>query len=244
LLIYEIQSLPERLGPPRLSKNSVHLWLADPKAHLGWVCELSALLSADERDRAARFHFEPDRQDFIFARGVLRALLGAYVKASPRELNFCYSEHGKPSLAEPHSETGLQFNLSHTCGAVLIAVCQVRAIGVDIERVRDDFSLKETAARFFSVAERRALMNLPEASRREAFFHCWTRKEAFLKARGDGLSFPLDLFDVSIAANDTAVGLITRPEPDEAQGWRILPVPVPAGYSAAVAVARQGSEAR
>jgi 4'-phosphopantetheinyl transferase len=232
------------LDLPCLSNNSVHLWLADPKEHLESVGELNALLSADERDRAARFRFGPDRQDFIFARGMLRALLGAYLKASPCELRFCYSEHGKPSLAEAHSETGLQFNLSCTRGAVLIAVCLWCAIGVDIERVRDDFSVEEIAARFFSVAERRALTNLPKASRREAFFHCWTRKEAFLKARGDGLSFPLDLFDVSIAANDTAVGLITRPDPAEAQRWRILPVTVPAGYSAAVAVARQDSEAR
>lgn len=244
LRICEFPSHPDRLGPPRLSNNSLHLWLVDPKEHLEWIRELSALLSTDERDRAARFHFEQDRQDFIFARGMLRALLGAYVKANPRELGFCYSEHGKPSLAEAHSETGLQFNLSHTQGAVLIAVCQMRAIGVDIERVRDDFSLEKIAARFFSVAEQRALMNLPEAGRREAFFHCWTRKEAFLKARGDGLSFPLDLFDVSISANDTAVDLVTRPESAEAQRWRILPVTVPDGYSAAVAVTRQGSEAR
>jgi 4'-phosphopantetheinyl transferase len=131
----------------------------------------------------------------------------------------------------------LQFNLSHTQGAVLLGICRGRAIGVDVERVREDLVPREIAGRFFSLAEQRALMNLPEAEQRHAFFRCWTRKEAFLKARGHGLSFPLAGFDVSIGAYETEVELTTRPDPVEARNWQILRASAPAGCAAAAAVA-------
>jgi phosphopantetheinyl transferase len=175
---------------------------------------------------------------------MLRTVLAAYLEADPRELRFNYSEHRKPALAGfgLKTETDLQFNLSHTQGAVLLGICRQRAIGVDVERVRQDLIPRDIAARFFSTAEQRALFSLPEAEQREAFFRCWTRKEAFLKARGHGLSFPLAGFDVSIGAGESEARLTTRPDPSEAQNWQILPVPAPEGCAAAVAVARGASQ--
>jgi 4'-phosphopantetheinyl transferase len=228
----------EELRVPALDGAGIHLWHGSPQARRSLLPHLSALLSADEADRRARFHFEADRRDFAFARGMLRTLVAAYLKTDPREVRFRYSEYGKPSLAPAGAEPDLQFNLSHTQGAVLLAICRQRAIGVDVERVREDFSPQEIATRFFSLSEQQALMRLPKAEQRPAFFHCWSRKEAFLKARGHGLSFPLEQFDVSIGVDETEVRLTTRPDPAEAQRWQILQAPAPEGYVAAVAVAR------
>ena len=230
---------PARLADlrvPDLDGGSIHLWHASPQQHRSLLPNLSTLLSTDEADRRGRFHFESDRQDFTFARGMLRTVLAAYLQTDPRALRLRYSEHGKPSLVFTGPEKDLQFNLSHTQGAVLLGICRQRAIGVDIERVREDFSPQEIATRFFSSAEQQALMSLPKAEQRRAFFRCWTRKEAFLKARGHGLSFPLERFDVSIAAGETEVRLTTRPDPEEAQRWQILQAPAPDGCAAAVAV--------
>jgi 4'-phosphopantetheinyl transferase len=229
---------PAELGDlhaPALDNASIHLWHASPQERLSLLPLLSNLLSADEAERRERFRFESDRQSFAFARGMLRTVLGAYLEADPRELRFRYSEHGKPSL-DSSVPTDLQFNLSHTQGAVLLGICRQGAIGVDVERVREDLIPRDIAARFFSLEEQQALMSLPEAEQREAFFRCWTRKEAFLKARGHGLSFPLARFDVSIGAEETEVRLRTRPDPAEAQDWQILPVAAPEGYAAAVAM--------
>jgi 4'-phosphopantetheinyl transferase len=248
MMLMELQKTAQVLGmelPPTLAElrapvledESVHLWHASPAERDALLPYFSSLLSADEEARRQRFHFESDQRNFSFARGMLRTLLAAYSETSPRELRFEYSELGKPSLAGDHAETELQFNLSHTPGAVLLAVCRQRAVGVDVERVREDFRPQEVAARFFSTTEQRTLMSLPEAQQREAFFRCWTRKEAFLKARGSGLSFPLAQFDVSIAAGEAEVSLTTRPDAAEAERWQIMPAPAPEGCEAAVAVA-------
>ena len=229
----------EQLRVPELDCSNIHLWHASPRERASLLPYFDALLSTDETQRRDRFRFESDRKDFAFARGMLRTVLAAYLGADPRELRFGYSEHGKPALAGfgLETETDLHFNLSHTQGAVLLGVCRQRAIGVDVERVREDLIPRDIAARFFSTAEQRALLSLPEAEQRAAFFRCWTRKEAFLKARGHGLSFPLAGFDVSIGGGEAEVRLTTRPDPSEAQNWQILPVPAPEGCAAAVAVA-------
>lgn len=235
LLGMEVPPALADLCVPGLEDDRVHLWHANPAQRTALLPYFSSLLSRDENARRERFHFESDQRNFAFARGMLRALLGTYLQTDPRQLRFDYSEFGKPSLAEREGE--LEFNLSHTQGAVLLAVCCRRAVGVDVERVREDFRPQEIAQRFFSAAEQRALLGLPEEQQQEAFFRCWTRKEAFLKARGSGLSYPLAQFDVSIAAGDAEVELRTRPDAAEAEGWRIMPAPAPEGCQAAVAVA-------
>jgi 4'-phosphopantetheinyl transferase len=239
LLGLEFPARLKQLLVPELDSAGIHLWHASPQERASLLPHLDRLLSADEAARRDRFRFESDRKDFAFARGMLRMVLAAYLEADPRELRFHYSEHGKPTLAGfgLETETDLQFNLSHTQGAVLLGICRQRAIGVDVERVREDVIPQDIAGRFFSPAEQRALLSLPEAEHREAFFRCWTRKEAFLKARGHGLSFPLAGFDVSIGAGESEASLTTRPDPSEAQNWQILPVLAPEGCAAAVAVA-------
>jgi 4'-phosphopantetheinyl transferase len=230
--------LPERPGElrvPGLDGSSIHLWHASPQECESCFGGFTSLLSSDENDRRMRFHFEGDRQDFAFAHGMLRSVLAGYLKTDPQKLRFGYSEHSKPFLTG--LESGLRFNLSHTQGAVLLAVCREREIGVDVERIREDFDPREIATRFFSEAEQRALVTLPQTEQRPGFFRCWTRKEAFLKARGHGLSFPLDLFDVSIGADETEVTLVTRPDATEARRWQIVGAPAPEGCVAAVAVA-------
>ena len=229
--------LPERPGQlraPKLDGNSIHLWHASPQRCESWLAGFTSLLSSDEDDRRMRFHFEGDRQDFAFAHGMLRSVLAEYLKADPQKLRFGYSAHHKPFLADPESE--LRFNLSHTQGAVMLGICRGREIGVDVERFREDFDPREIATRFFSEAEQRALKGLPQTEQRQGFFRCWTRKEAFLKARGHGLSFPLDLFDVSTGAEDAEVTLVTRPDAAEAQQWQIMGAAAPEGCAAAVAV--------
>src|SRR5262249_45142380 len=160
-----------------------------------------------------------------------RMLLASYLGTSPAELCFAYSAHGKPSLAAPSSS--LQFNLSHSHGAVLFAFSQGRRIGVDVEQVRHDLNVEEIATRFFSTAEQRAIGQ--SLDKYAAFFHCWTRKEAFVKAVGEGLSLQLDSFDVSVAADLREVALTTRPDPSLAQSWLLRTLNAFPDYAAAVA---------
>jgi 4'-phosphopantetheinyl transferase len=216
---------------PHLEAGDVHSWFARISNNSVQLAECRSHLSADELARAQRFHFASDRAMFIFAHGMLRSLLGAYLKSTPGELQFEYSEHGKPSLAVP-SNTGIHFNLSHTRGAVLVGICRNRHIGADIEQVRADFDLEQIAARFFTVAEQASLLRLDQKDRAETFFRYWTRKEAVLKARGDGLSFPLDRLDVSQAENSA----VLTSSPSRPQYWPILPLKVPAEFAAAIAL--------
>lgn len=236
VLKVDLPEHPEELSVPMLDGTLIHLWHAGLQEAKSWLPDFSSRLSSDENERRMRFHFERDREDFAFARGMLRRVLAGYLKSDPQELRFGYSGHRKPFLSHP--ETELRFNLSHTQGALLLGICRGREIGVDIERVREDFNPLEIADRFFSTAERQALSGLPPGEQRQAFFRCWTRKEAFLKARGHGLSYPLELFDVSIGPEETAVKLVTRPDPEEAQRWQIVAAAAPEGCLAAVAVAR------
>jgi 4'-phosphopantetheinyl transferase len=216
-----------------INEGDIHIWYAAPSLPFGEV-DPESILSEDEHARMARFRFDRDRKNFLFCRSMLRMLLSSYLGASPAELSFAYSEYGKPSLTAPLGD--LKFNLSHTSGLVLLAVCRGKHIGVDVENVRKDLNVKEIACRFFSAAEQRALLQTPEVSSHEAFFRCWTRKEAFIKARGEGLSCPLDSFDVSIAPNDEDVTLTTRPDVSEAGNWHLQSLNFFPEYAAALAI--------
>jgi 4'-phosphopantetheinyl transferase len=192
------------------------------------------LLSEDETARMMRFHFHKDRQDFLFCRSMLRILLASYLGSPPAELRFAYSAHGKPSLAI--SSGSLEFNLSHSHGNFLVAITLGRKVGVDIECLNRDLNVLDIAQRFFSPAERQALETLPSVLRHDAFFACWTRKEAFVKARGEGLSCPLDSFDVSVIADEESVSLATRPDASAASRWTVRSLNGFPDYKAAVAV--------
>ena len=221
-----------------LEDNGVHVWCASLKQTAAELEHLHRVLSREEIERANRFHFARDRNHFIAARGLLRTTLGRYLEADSAELRFCYSPNGKPDLAPEFALGDLRFNLSHSGEIVLFAITRGRRIGVDVEKIRTDFETEHVAERFFSLAESSRLRALPAEQKHEAFFACWTRKEAYVKATGDGLSLPLDQFDVSVAPGEPAVLQNTRPDPAEARRWYLQALKVEPGYAAALAVER------
>lgn len=224
---------PERLS---LGSGAVHVWRVSLDESPSQVALFQSTLDDDERSRAARFYFSRDRERFIVARGVLRELLGRYLDRSPKSLSFSYSTHGKPALASESGEDAICFNLSHSHGAALYAVARGRELGVDLEFIRCDLEAEQIAERFFSQSEIVALRALPLALRKYAFFLCWTRKEAYIKARGEGLSMPLDQFDVSLIPGEPAVLLSTQPDPGEALNWSLRNLTPVSGYAAALAI--------
>jgi 4'-phosphopantetheinyl transferase len=192
-------------------------------------------LEPDERARAGRFHFARDRRRFIVGRASLRAILARYLGRKPEELRFLYSRYGKPALADEFREPGINFNLSHSQELALLGVRLHREIGIDIESLSADVSCEEIAERFFSAQEAGQLLSLPAELRKKAFFDCWTRKEAYIKARGEGLFHRLDQFDVSLAPGEKAALLSTRDDPAEANNWSLLELYPDDGYTAALA---------
>lgn len=216
-----------------LSSGDVHLWQATLDQRL--AVERKHLLSHDEKARAERFHFEKDRNDFIAARVLLRTLLSAYLGINSENLRFTYAEKGKPSLEES-LPSGIKFNLAHSHGRALYAFSNGREVGVDLEFMRDDLADEQVAERFFSASEIDSLRAVGPELRKEAFFNCWTRKEAYIKARGEGLSMPLDEFDVSFAPGEPAALLCNHRVPGEPQRWSMQSIPMLPGYVAALVV--------
>ena len=223
-----------------LEGDAVHVWRASLDSPGVSVPELSGVLAPDERDRAARFHFPRDRDRWIAGRGVLRFLLARYLGGRPERLGFAYGAQGKPALATTDAAAGLRFNVSHSAGVALYAVTRGRDVGVDVEALRADFATDEIAERFFSPAERQALRGLPPERRCEAFFACWTRKEAYIKARGQGLSLALDAFDVSLTPGEPAALLATRDDAAQAERWSLHALDPGPGFAGAVAVEGRG----
>jgi 4'-phosphopantetheinyl transferase len=219
-----------------LPEDEVHLWRADLEAIRADESRWQTLLSSDESTRAARFHFSRDRQRFVASRALLRTILGSYLATDPSGLSFSYSQKEKPSLGPEHRASGISFNISHSGGVALFAFTRRREIGVDVEQLRSDFDLEAIARRFFSAYEQKQLAALPPEEKADAFFRCWTRKEAHIKATGDGLSLPLTQFDVSLGTGETNALLATRPDGAEAGRWLLRDVSGGPGYVAALCV--------
>ena len=207
-------SPPWGLPPEKiiLGSNEVHVWRASLDEFPSQIDIFLHTLAADEQKRAERFYFQRDRERFITAHGVLRAILGLYLNRAPKYLSFRYSSHGKPALAWESGGDAIRFNMSHSHGVALYAVTRDREVGIDVEFIRRDLAVEQIAERFFSRRETATLRALPTALREHAFFLCWTRKEAYIKARGEGLSLPLDQFDVSLIPGEPAALLSTRPD--------------------------------
>lgn len=224
----------------RLVPGTVHVWrfsLDDPPYPHSL---LAAHLSADEQSRAAKFVFERDRRRFESGRGVLRALLGAYLGREPATLRFDYGSAGKPALAPDELDRRLAFNVSHSQAWALFGVTGLDTIGVDLEAVRNIADLEDIARRNFSPGEIDALLALPEHERQDAFFRGWARKEAYVKALGSGLSTPLDRFEVSLAAGETASLLSIDGSADAALAWTLWGFKPHPGAWAAIAVRGRG----
>jgi 4'-phosphopantetheinyl transferase len=221
---------------PRLSGDEVHVWRASLMRREDEMLTLLRSMSEDELRRADRFHFPRDRARFIAARGILRNILGRYTHTLPERVRFGYNAYGKPELLNEGGDSPLRFNLSHAGSVALFAVAAGREVGVDVETLREDFACAEVADRFFSRREVEALAALPSRAIVRAFYNCWTRKEAYVKARGMGLSLPLDCFDVSLAPGEPAALLATRGDESDAARWSLREMDVGATHVAAVAV--------
>jgi len=230
------------LSPPAnltLPNSEVHVWRAALDQPASHVRNLAQILSSDERNRAQRFHFERHKRRFTVGRGVLRTILGWYLDIEPRQLEFSYGPQGKPYLAKQFGEPALQFNLSHSHELALFAFTLGREIGVDLEFIRPMPDLEEVATRFFSTNENAVLNRIPVRQKVEAFFTCWTRKEAYIKARGEGLSMPLNEFDVSLSPGEPAALLNVRINPQEVNRWSLQALDPAPGYIGALIVEGQ-----
>ncbi|HJR71474.1 MAG TPA: 4'-phosphopantetheinyl transferase superfamily protein [Gammaproteobacteria bacterium] len=237
--------MPHALLLPRsfqLAPDEVHVW----RVVLDVTSETSALLYAtlarDERDRAARFRFEHDRRRFIAAHGALRDLVARYLDARPGRIAYVYNDFGKPALG-PEFDGRLKFNLSHSNGFALVAITAGSEVGVDLEHVRAPTDFAAIARGFFSAAEAEHLAALPSHLCAEAFLGCWTKKEAYLKASGEGLATPLNGFSVPMATDyvDTPVDLYAASNANgPAKRWSLYTLKPTPGYIGAVAIEGTG----
>lgn len=217
------------------TKGVVHIWSVylDPAPE--HVAQMTARLPDYETERASRFYFQQHRRRYRVAHGALRTILGHYLGAEPKSIHFDHGPKGKPSLADP-AHQHLAFNLSHSAELALVGLTLKPTIGVDVEELRPLRDLMRLAEHTFAPPEYEVLKNLPEAQHIEGFFNCWTRKEAYIKATGLGLSQPLDQFHVSLCPGDPAQLLWALDQPDAADHWTFdsyTPFP---GYVGAVAV--------
>jgi 4'-phosphopantetheinyl transferase len=219
-------------GPlePTLSPGRVHVWSIDLERPPD---RFVRSLSADERSRAARFRFAHDRARYVVAHGALRALLGRYLQRPPASIGFRVGPRGKPALAQ--SPPALHFNLAHSESLALVAVALGHQVGVDVERLRPLPDLRGVAAHSFSPAENTCLAAVPAGGELEAFYQCWTRKEAIIKATGEGLNRPLDSFDVTLGAGRAAAMLRLEGEPGAPRRWTLLELRPATGFVGAIA---------
>ncbi len=226
-----------KVPPPKLTltKRDVHLWRVSLGQSESILRQLQMLLAADERARADRFHFELDRHRFIVGRGALRTILSGYLGIAPHQVRIRSTPHGKPMLATFPDRDDLQFNLSHSRELAVCAIAR-HQIGVDLEYVRPVPDAEEIAERYFSERENAVFRALSAAEKREAFFNCWTRKEAFIKALGDGLTYPLDRFEVSLALGEPARLIRVEGDSQAVQRWSFRQITPEPDYTAALAV--------
>lgn len=220
-----------------LAQNEAHVWLASLDDAGASLDPFADCLSLAEHDRAARFKFLPDRRRYLIAHAALRSILGMYLRVSPGKIEFSSGPVGKPKLAQNFAGSEIEFNLSHSGELALIAVTRGEEVGIDIERIQEDFAFESVAQRFFTSREVAALQVLPPEFRREAFYKCWTSKEALMKGKGLGLSESLD--EVQIQLTATGVHMIAALD-----DWALVELNPTSGYAAALAIKRIDGEPR
>ena len=228
---------PESLS---LATGDVHVWRVELNQPEPLLEKFRETLEEQELDRASRFHFEKHRRHFTAGRGVLRQLLSQYLGTKPEQLRLSYGAYGKPALNGEHKDSRLRFNMSHSHEVALFAFAEDRELGVDVEHIRTDFASEEVARRFFSRREVETFNALPQHDQVAAFFKCWTRKEAFIKVIGKGLSQPLDKFDVTLGQPAALLWV----SGDDASRWSLYDLEVGGDYAGALAVEGQVSRIR
>jgi 4'-phosphopantetheinyl transferase len=223
-------------GALLLFHNEIHVWRAALDVPTSRVQGFERTLTPHEQNRAAQFRFSHLRERFIVGRGILRAILGGYLGVAPQLLHFGYTSYGKPFLVQHAIQIPLSFNVTHTEGVALYAVARARAVGIDIEPYRQLPDAAAIAEQYFSPLENRTLRALPATERPLAFLRCWTRKEAYIKARGMGLSLPLDQFSVTLAPGEPARLLRTDHDSAAVERWALHELAPGSSYVAALAV--------
>ena len=237
--------MPDVSDPrPTLPADEVHLWRIPLDRSGPEVARLASVLSDGEEARAARYREGPIRDRFIVGRGAVRSILAGYLGRVPGVLEIVYGHQGKPALARRVGDPPLEFNLAHSDNLGLLAVAYGRALGTDLERVRPMPDAARIAERFFSTAEAEAFRRVSEAGRVDAFFQCWTRKEAFIKAIGAGFGMPLDQFDIAFGPGVPPRLLRVEGRPEEVARWTMRDVDAGPGFIAVVAVEGVGWEVR
>jgi 4'-phosphopantetheinyl transferase len=219
-----------------ISSNEVHVWRAFIHKTNIQSETLLETLSSDELSRAKQYHFEKDQRRFIITRVLLRNILGHYLRAKPSELRFQYTSHGKPALTTDNVRDSLRFNLSHSGEIALYAITRNRKIGIDVEHIRDNFDVRQIAQRFFSPEEIKSLDNIQEQKKPEVFFQYWTRKEAFIKATGKGVSFPMEQCDITSINGNVLSPVTLVGNNSEVPCWFAQDIFPGQGYVAAIAV--------
>jgi 4'-phosphopantetheinyl transferase len=225
---------PLRTQPDRLCEAEVHLCVVSLVLTPQKLSDFEGILSPEERKRAGLFQKALDAQRYVAARGSLRSLLGAYLMTEPDRLQFSYDAFGKPQLASKRAF--VSFSVSHSDDWGLLGFSRGHRIGVDLERIRTEIDTEDLAKRFFSPNEFRKLRTLPADQQREAFYCGWTRKEAYLKGRGEGLSYGLDRVEVSLAPGEPATIMKASDDPKVSQCWTVQHLSPEPGYVGAAAV--------
>ena len=216
--------------------REIHVWPVSVWGSDSVVTRFESLLSPDELTRAATFRFENLRRSFVLSRGALRVLIGSFLQAPPEKLLLILGSHGKPGVAQPGAGSpAFEFNVSHSGGIAIFAFSSDCAVGIDIEQIRPLEDMRKVATHFFSREESEDLFSLPPDERERAFFLCWTRKEAYVKAVGEGLSIPLDSFQVTLRPGEPARFLHLNHDVSLAQAWTLHNLEVASGYAAALA---------
>ena len=228
--------MPSEPGPVALRAGHVDLWRVSLDDHVADLSARRAVLTSQEAARADRFAFPENRDLYVLTRGRLRTLLGGFLDVAPRSVRLRLGERGKPELDGPHRAAGVWFNVAHSGRLGCIAITTEGPVGVDVERIRPDVATSGLAERFFSAPEVAALRRLSAPAQERAFFECWTRKEAYIKALGTGLAERLDRFAVSLGPGCPAELRWVADGPTEPPQWTVSDVDVDVGYVAAMAI--------
>ena len=219
-----------------LKAGEIHIWIGELVQPASEFNRFLQTISIDERARAGRFHYQEKENRFIIRHGMLRMILGKYMGVKASELQFHYGKHGKPVINETFGKENIHFNISHSVGVALFAFVRNQQIGVDIEHIRDIPEMDQIVKRYFSEREQVCYRALPRDKRREAFFHYWTSKEAFVKALGEGLSRSLEKIDVTPVPGERNALHIIAGGPCEERGWSIHTIRPTREYAGALAI--------
>lgn len=222
--------------PLTLPPEGVDVWRVNAEAFAADLLSLETLLDEGEKERAGRFVFQRDRRMFVLAHAALRSILSVYTNLPPHQITYQLNSYGKPGLPPGLSGPGMRFNLSHSGLIALVAVTALGEVGVDVEKVAPERAEIDIARRNFSSRECGDFLELTPPERVGAFFRCWTRKEAFIKGKGLGLSLELGLFDVTLSPGQKASLTASREDPADPLHWQIHDIPVGQGYAGALAL--------